>query len=177
MTAGSGNAVSRAEFSMMVNAVQQVSVQMQLVQSLLTSAFKLNGQDTKTSDLEDTSPQPVYSAPVFAEPTTKKTKKKKPPKKPTPELGPIIPVTPAIMAPALDDEPLTLKEQEELTKAIPELDEDKLAAVIKIIQDAKPDLGDETEIDLDIDSLDNATQRKLQKFVDSVSFNQSFNYL
>ena len=177
MTVNSGSAVSRAEFSMMLTAVQQVSVQMQLVQSLFASVFKMNGQETKNGALEDTSSQGLYSAPVFAEPTMKKPpKRKKPPKKPTPE--PMIVVTPVtVPAPAFEDEPLTLKEQEELTKAIPELSEDKLSAVIKIIQDAKPDLGDETEIDLDIDSLDNATQRKLQKFVDSVSFILSFNII
>lgn len=167
MTFNSGNTVSRAEFSMMSTAVQQVSVQMHLIQSLFASIFKMNGQETKNGVLENTSSVGLHSAPVHAEPTMKKApKKKKPPKKPTPE--PMIVVTPVtVPAPVFEDEPLTLKEQEELTKAIPELSEDKLSAVIKIIQDAKPDLGDETEIDLDIDSLDNATQRKLQEFVDS----------
>jgi len=63
--------------------------------------------------------------------------------------------------------PLTLKEQEILTETINDISEDKLHGIIAIIRESSTTkfLGDEEEIDLEIDQLDNETQRKLQRFV------------
>jgi len=60
---------------------------------------------------------------------------------------------------------LTLKEQEILTETINRISSDKLPGVIQIIRESTKLSGDEEEIDLEIDQLDTATQRKLQRFV------------
>jgi hypothetical protein len=67
-------------------------------------------------------------------------------------------------APVEENKPLTVKEQEALTENITLLPEDKLEGAIKIIREAT-NLGDEDEIDLEIEVLDIATQRKLQRYV------------
>jgi hypothetical protein len=65
-----------------------------------------------------------------------------------------------------DDEPLTLEEQQELTEAINSMNVDKLKPVADIIRESAG-LNDEDaeEIELDINQLDTATQRKLQRYV------------
>jgi len=61
--------------------------------------------------------------------------------------------------------PLSLREQEILTENINNISPDKLPGVIQIIRESTKLSGDEEEIDLEIDQLDTATQRKLQRFV------------
>jgi len=64
-----------------------------------------------------------------------------------------------------EEKKLTLKEQEILTETINRISSDKLPGVIQIIRESTKLSGDEEEIDLEIDQLDTATQRKLQRFV------------
>merc|ERR1712032_622061 len=63
------------------------------------------------------------------------------------------------------DLPLSLVEQQDLTEAINNMDQDKLQTVIDIIRESDALNEDEDEIDLEIDQLDTTTQRKLQRFV------------
>ena len=66
---------------------------------------------------------------------------------------------------------MMLREQEELSEAINGLaeDPDKFWGVITIIRELATLTGNEEEIELEIDQLDTATQRKLQRFVMRVS--------
>jgi hypothetical protein len=52
-----------------------------------------------------------------------------------------------------------------LTETINRISPDKLSGVIQIIRESTTLSGNEEEIDLEIDQLDTATQRKLQRFV------------
>jgi len=63
------------------------------------------------------------------------------------------------------DLPLSLVEQQDLTEAINNMNQDKLQTVIDIIRESDALNEDEDEIDLEIDQLDTTTQRKLQRFV------------
>ena len=64
-----------------------------------------------------------------------------------------------------EDKPLTWNEQEQLTLTINGLDASKLRGVIQIIKESA-DLDDDLDnIDLEIDLLDTATQRKLYNYV------------
>jgi hypothetical protein len=63
-----------------------------------------------------------------------------------------------------EEKPLTIEEQEKMTEIINELGGEHLNEVIKIIREGTK-LGDEDEIDLEIDLLPISTQRKLQNFV------------
>jgi hypothetical protein len=74
---------------------------------------------------------------------------------------------PAAKAPVFMEEntPLSLKEQEVLTETINLLPSERLPGVIQIIRESTHLNGDEDEIDLEIDQLDTATQRKLQRYV------------
>jgi hypothetical protein len=69
----------------------------------------------------------------------------------------------------LKHKPLSLKEQEQLSDAINRLTGKRLDEAIRIIKESTH-ISDEGEIDLEIDQLDNPTQRKLQSFVLKVSF-------
>jgi len=64
-----------------------------------------------------------------------------------------------------DSRPLTLQEQETLTETINDLPAEHLHGVIQIIREAAKLTGEEDEIDLEIDQLDTATQRKLLRHV------------
>jgi hypothetical protein len=76
-------------------------------------------------------------------------------------------IEPAGKAPVFmeDNTPLSLKEQEVLTETINLLPSERLPGVIQIIRESTHLNGDEDEIDLEIDQLDTATQRKLQRYV------------
>lgn len=71
----------------------------------------------------------------------------------------------AVSVSPVENKPLTLQEQEVLTESINSISPDKLPGVIQIIRESTKLNGDEEEIDLEIDQLDTATQRKLQRFV------------
>ncbi|KAJ3136564.1 hypothetical protein HK100_001547 [Physocladia obscura] len=64
---------------------------------------------------------------------------------------------------------ITYEQKEELTGRIVQLDAENLEIVFDIIRTGMPNLPDE-EVDLDIDSLDNATLWKLFEYVDSITF-------
>lgn len=72
----------------------------------------------------------------------------------------------------LDNKPLSLKEQEQLSDAINRLTGKRLDEAIRIIRESTQ-LSDEGEIDLEIDQLDNPTQRKLQRFVLKTKLNRT----
>merc|ERR1712157_522666 len=62
--------------------------------------------------------------------------------------------------------PLTFDEKEALSDDINALPPDKLAHVVKIVQESMPLRGhDDDEIEVDIETLDNDTLRHLQKYV------------
>jgi len=63
-----------------------------------------------------------------------------------------------------EEKPLTIEEQEKMTEIINDLGGEHLNEVIKIIREGTK-LGDEDEIDLEIDLLPVSTQRKLQHYV------------
>jgi Bromodomain extra-terminal - transcription regulation len=67
-----------------------------------------------------------------------------------------------------DSAPLSLEEQELLTETINEMPQEHLGGVIQIIREAAPVGADEDEIDLEIDQLDNKTQRKLLRHIQKV---------
>lgn len=69
-----------------------------------------------------------------------------------------------------EEECLTLDEQQQLTDDINHMNEDKLQTIIDIIRESAALNEDEDEIDLEIDQLDTATQRKLQRFVFKVCY-------
>ena len=67
-------------------------------------------------------------------------------------------------------EPLSFEDQEALSEQINALPERFLPDVMQIIREADFINEDDDEIDLDIDQLDNRTQRRLLNFVREVSF-------
>lgn len=69
-----------------------------------------------------------------------------------------------------DLQPLSFDEQEALSEAINLLPERLLPGAMQIIRESEIVNDDDDEIDLDIDQLDTKTQRKLQKFVMQVRF-------
>ena len=171
-TYATSNQVSRNEFNMMADALENVNTQMQhmtiLIQQLISPATaKPEMAASNTSIFEATE--------ANANKKPKKTKKQtKTPAKQEQEPAE-IPVALAPPAPAADpapledEEPLTHEEQEELTSAINEMAEDstKIMKVIDIIKKSKQSselIDDDQEIELDLDQLDTATQRKLLKF-------------
>jgi len=64
-----------------------------------------------------------------------------------------------------EEKHLTLQEQEILTDTINKMASEHLPGVIQIIRESAKLSGDEDEIDLEIDQLDTATQRRLLKHV------------
>jgi hypothetical protein len=64
--------------------------------------------------------------------------------------------------------PMTFEEKRQLSLNINKLDEDKLGKVVEIIKKRKANImgKDSEEVEIDIDSLDNATLRELDKYVD-----------
>jgi hypothetical protein len=151
--------VSRNEFNLMLQMMQQL--QRQIVQTY-TAVAELSSDDIESGyasfQADDTSAMDIDADDSFAVPAVPEKKKLAAKKKPDERL-----------TVAEDDLiPLTLKEQELLTDTINELHADHLHGVIQIIRDAAQLTGDEDEIDLEIDQLDTATQRKLLRHVSKV---------
>jgi len=71
-----------------------------------------------------------------------------------------------ILFSSLEEKELTFDEQQQLTNFINGLFPNKLLGIIDIIRDSGID-DDEVDIDIEIDALDSATQRKLQRYVAS----------
>eukprot|EP00591_Stephanopyxis_turris_P018395 CAMPEP_0195540294 /NCGR_PEP_ID=MMETSP0794_2-20130614/50499_1 /TAXON_ID=515487 /ORGANISM="Stephanopyxis turris, Strain CCMP 815" /LENGTH=1491 /DNA_ID=CAMNT_0040674361 /DNA_START=638 /DNA_END=5113 /DNA_ORIENTATION=- len=110
--------------------------------------------------IKSTPEKPKQEERKTAKKNSKKRKKslaKKEEAAPTPE-------SPAPTEEEEDEQPLSHHEQELLTDTINQISSDKLYGIIEIIRESTK-LGDEDEIDLEIDQLDTRTQRKLQRYV------------
>lgn len=70
--------------------------------------------------------------------------------------------------PAPEPVPLTLAEKVKLTTAINGLSEEHMIQVANVIEASVQDLGDEDEVDVEMDTLDIVTQRKLQRMIQEV---------
>jgi bromodomain-containing factor 1 len=90
----------------------------------------------------------------------------------TPRAGPVTPAaTPVVRAPpAVHIAPMTHEEKVALSQHIHELPGRKLGPVVQIIQEAMQLAGEDQpdEIEIDIDSLDPATLRKLESYIHEV---------
>jgi bromodomain-containing factor 1 len=159
-TATSQGSVTRAEFNMLLQMIQQL--QGQVVRTL--NAVATLSPAVEPDDVMSASASGVDNDSIFTpqiEPARGPNKKGKK-KAPTPKAAPRT-------VNVEEQKPLSFKEQEDLTLAINELPQDRLQAVIEIIRESTH-LGDEEEIDLEIDQLDTATQRKLLRYVNQVSY-------
>ena len=149
--------VTRNEFSLMLNMIQQL--QQQVVQTYTVFADTLSDEiDYAVTTAQGlTSSLPAPSAAIL--PPAPVEKRGRPKKK-----------EPKVVEKPIDDDsrPLSLEEQELLTETINDLPEDHLPGVIQIIRDAAGLSGEEDEIDLEIDQLDALTQRKLLRYVSKV---------
>ncbi|KAL7465019.1 hypothetical protein ACHAXS_005346 [Conticribra weissflogii] len=168
--------VSRAEFSLLLEMVQNIQEHIVAVHSLLSNAPVSNTVHPLESSM-------VPSSSNIAETPNATTKKKKKPlqrssmpeqqesekpvelkKEPEPILSPSPQASPD-PDPVVDLAPLTLVEQEALSNAINQLPESLLPGAMQIIREADFVDEDDDEIDLDIDQLDTRTLRRLQRFV------------
>jgi hypothetical protein len=149
-----GGSITRAEFNMLLQLIQQLQGQVVQTHTLLANLSSSQEPDDNVSVAASQMSEAdsvFIPPPEVIRPSSGKGKKKKA----EPVYKP---------APVEENKPLTVKEQEALTENITLLPEDKLEGAIKIIREAT-NLGDEDEIDLEIEVLDIATQRKLQRYV------------
>ncbi len=177
---GQSSEVSRDEFNMMTDTIRKMNMQMQHVTFLLQQL--LLPETASSTNASKTTPTETDGL-ADANPAKKKKRTKTQTKAKQSEIVPAAPPISAAPEPQIpvpdptpleDDEPLTHEEQEELTNAINEMsnDESKIMKVIDIIKKSKKSsdlIDDDQEIELDLDQLDTATQRKLLKFVNKVS--------
>jgi len=157
-SATSGGTVTRAEFNMLLQMIQQLQGQVVQCHTLLASVPAQQAEPDEAVSVGGTSEADQgFSAPpnmISAAPHVEKKRFGK--KKEVIKQEPVF----------FDDEsPLTLKEQEVLTETINKLPPERLPGVIQIIRESASLNGDEDEIDLEIDQLDTMTQRKLQRYV------------
>lgn len=154
-----GGTITRAEFNMLLQLIQQLQGQMVQTHTLLANLSSSKEPDDAASvsaslmsdgDSVFVPPPEVISS--LPAPGKGKSKKK------------ADAAAKAAFA-AEENKPLTLKEQEALTETINLLPEERLPGVIQIIRESLPLGADEEEIDLEIDQLDTSTQRKLQRYV------------
>lgn len=154
----SAGPVSRAEFNLMLQMIKQLQGQVVQTYTLLANLSP------------DSLPEEATPAPAPLEPMHVLPEVIVPPPAPAPEKRKTSKKSTAAAEKAAieEDKPLTLQEQEVLTETINNLPGDKLPGVIQIIRESAQLGGDEDEIDLEIDQLDTATQRKLQRYVNKV---------
>ncbi len=180
---GESTQVSRNEFNIMSDAMKHIHTQLQHMTVLIQQLVLPEAISNSNVNMESSNSLTLESTETNTNKKPKRTKKQpKTQAKETPtEIAPppVAPVpTPAPPIPTpdpspLEDEPLTHEEQEELTSAINEMaeDNDKIMKVIDIIKKSKQSselIDDDQEIELDLDQLDTATQRKLLKFAKKV---------
>lgn len=150
--------VTRSEFNLLVETMRSMQHQIVQMHSILSSRG-LGGAPGYVPELPTpaarTRPAPVVAPVTAFEPVMKSKPKKSKTKKSK------APPTPVFV----EESPLTFEEQEELTDAINNISADMLTGIIQIIRESATVADDEDEIDLEIDALDTATQRKLQRFV------------
>ncbi|GAX15314.1 hypothetical protein FisN_8Hh389 [Fistulifera solaris] len=147
---GNPSNVTRSEFLKLIDVIQQLQQQVVQTHTALAELCPGDESDMKVSSLSaypSTNSIPQSITPAFD------TKKKQVRRKSENAMAPPVEV--------YDELPLTLEEQELLTETINELPPEHLGGVIQILREAAPVGADEEEIDLDIDQLDNRTQRKL----------------
>jgi hypothetical protein len=159
----SSTSVSRSEFNMLLNHIQEL--QQQIVKTY-TAVAELSPGD-ENDNIGPIAPMATHSSTTYVPPAHSAPaplpEKKKPVKRKAE-------VALAEEPPPMVDEsaPLTLDEQELLTETINELPPEHLGGVIQIIREAAPVGADEDEIDLEIDQLSFVTQRKLLRHVSKV---------
>lgn len=148
--------VTRTEFNMMLQLIQQLQGQVVQTYTLLANmspdiadqeASPMPAALTSSIDVPPITPLPEPSLPQFVE-------KRKAPKREEKSVSVIN-----------EEKALSFEEQQQLTDTINNLPPDKLPGVINIIRESGSFGDDEEEIDLEIDALDTVTQRKLQRFV------------
>ncbi len=169
----SPNLVSRNEFNVMANVIRQMQTQMQHMNVIFEELISFDASNSISN--QDTSLSPLSSSFGLDSSGTKKQRKTKKAYKAQPKPAPVEIEEPSVEVsmpspapvPPMKEEPLTHEEQEELTNEINKMSEDNILIVIDIIKKSKraSDLiDDDQEIELDLDQLDTATQRKLLKF-------------
>ena len=161
--------VTRDEFKLQSSILEGLSTQVLQLQGLigtLIPAVAKNG----TVIAQDAAPSEL----VVGSSAKKPAKKRKPTK--TEKVAPVPAAAVAVSAPAarkpVQEKKLSFEEQQELTDSINNIamtEDDRLEQVIEIIRESAALTGDEEEIDLEIDLLPIATQRKLLNFVNKVS--------
>lgn len=164
LTASSNNVITRDEFNLLLNTMQKMQGQIAEISDVLS--ISLNGKDPTST--KDTIPN-IPSSNASDAGNEKKSKKKAPKsqKKTTEAPNPEATTLPPSSSKKNEEVPLTIEEQEDLTSTINTMlgDEEKLQAIIDIIRESTALNGDEEEIDLEINQLNTATQRKLQHYV------------
>jgi hypothetical protein len=167
----SSTSVSRSEFNMLLNHIQQL--QQQIVKTYEAVAELSPGDET-----DNNGPVPMATesstayVPLSHSAPAPVPEKKRPAKRKS-EVAVVEEPPPVVDESA----PLTLDEQELLTETINELPPEHLGGVIQIIREAAPVGADEDEIDLEIDQLSYVTQRKLLRHVSKVRPQQSIQLL
>jgi hypothetical protein len=154
-----GDTVPRAAFDQLLQLVQ---LQNDHMISLSRSIAKHSSSSNKNHSAL------THSAPSF-EITSPKKKKAKTEKQEKIAKPPSSPEFHAKQTPpVVNQEPLTLEEQETLSEDINNLPEFLLPGAMEIIRQADGVNDDDDEIDLDLDMLDIVTQRKLQHYISQV---------
>ncbi len=129
-----------SEIAMLKNQLSQISEQLQLV-------TQLNAMQNQHSMLMST--QPAIGLPPAGNPRAAPAR-----------------AAPAPVQRKKEVRPLSYQEKRQLGQDINCLGEDEIVKVVEIIQESGGPLGkDDEDIELDIDSLDTPTLKKLQKFV------------
>jgi hypothetical protein len=152
--------VSRSEFNMLLNLIQQLQKQIVETHNAVADLCPGDENDMLVDTTVFASSSSIGGIAMAPVPEKKKAVKRK-----------SMTLAPEHALVVEDYSPLSLEEQELLTETINELPPEHLGGVIQIIREAAPVGADEDEIDLEIDQLDNATQRKLLKHVMKVSSN------
>ena len=169
--------VSRNEFNVMTNVIKHIQSHMLHMQSLFQELTTTSSTQTSSSvdnfGVSSTADGIENSAPKKHR-KAKKSKSQAHSYSFEPEI-PFESVSAPIHEPVLVvEEPLTHEEQEELLEEINMMTEEKIQSVIDIIKKSKRDLvDDDQEIELELDQLDTATQRKLYNFAMKVGILQS----
>lgn len=153
--------VTRTEFNMMLQLIQQLQGQVVQTYTLLANMSSDSvDQEGSATDATVTSSIPIPPITPLPEPSLPSLQEKRKAPKREEKPAPVI----------NEDKPLTFEEQQQLTDTINNLPAEKLPGVINIIRESGSFGDDEEEIDLEIDALDTVTQRKLQRYVAKVKF-------
>eukprot|EP00299_Pterocystis_sp_00344_P019562 c9688_g1_i3.p1 GENE.c9688_g1_i3~~c9688_g1_i3.p1 ORF type:complete len:554 (+),score=61.84 c9688_g1_i3:108-1769(+) len=139
--------------------MNRLKQQLQLIQSQLQG---IHGQQAD---------QTVWDVANAKSKSRNRTKKPRAKRDPNSIQAPVLPAALRFVSSdsESDDEAMTYDEKCALSENINRLPAPKLSRVIDIIHERKPELNRQTnpEIEIDIDSLDNATLRRLERYVNS----------